>query len=84
MTVIVGDSACSCEPRSLGMLFEECDVATGQGEGNATRVDRVFGSSSQRRTIAEVYASADAGAKFVADFVAAWCKAMNLDRFDLD
>ena len=48
-----------------------------------TRVDLVFGSNSQLRAIAEVYAQADAQAKFVRDFVAAWTKVMNLDRFDL-
>ena len=49
----------------------------------ATAVDLVFGSHSQLRAIAEVYASADAKEKFVRDFVAAWDKVMNLDRFDL-
>ena len=49
----------------------------------ATRVDLIFGSHSQLRALAEVYASADAQAKFVQDFVAAWTKVMNLDRFDL-
>ncbi len=47
-------------------------------------MDLVFGSNSQLRAIAEVYASDDGGAKFVDDFVAAWDKVMNLDRFDLD
>ena len=50
----------------------------------AARVDLVFGSNSQLRAIAEVYASADAQKKFVQDFVAAWSKVMSLDRFDLD
>ena len=50
----------------------------------ATAVDLVFGSNSQLRAIAEVYASDDAAGKFVGDFVAAWDKVMNLDRFDLD
>jgi catalase-peroxidase len=49
----------------------------------ASRADLVFGSNSQLRAIAEVYASADAEATFVADFVAAWTKVMHLDRFDL-
>ena len=49
----------------------------------ATAVDLVFGSHAQLRAIAEVYASSDAGEKFVRDFVAAWDKVMNLDRFDL-
>ena len=48
-----------------------------------TRVDLVFGSNSQLRALAEVYASSDAQQKFVHDFVAAWTKVMNLDRFDL-
>jgi len=48
-----------------------------------TRVDLVFGSNSELRALAEVYASSDAQAKFVQDFVAAWAKVMNLDRFDL-
>ena len=50
----------------------------------ATSVDLVFGSNSQLRAIAEVYGSSDSEAKFVEDFVAAWTKVMNLDRFDLD
>ena len=49
----------------------------------ATRVDLVFGSNSQLRAIAEVYGQADNGGKFIADFVAAWTKVMNADRFDL-
>jgi catalase-peroxidase len=64
-------------------LFEARDAATGKVEWTATRADLVFGSNSQLRALAEVYGSADAGAKFVADFVAAWTKVMNLDRFDL-
>ena len=50
---------------------------------HGSRVDLVFGSNSQLRALAEVYASADAGRTFVDDFVAAWVKVMNLDRFDL-
>jgi catalase-peroxidase len=64
-------------------LYEARDVKTGEVEWTGTRVDLVFGSNSQLRAIAEVYASADAGGKFVEDFVAAWTKVMNLDRFDL-
>ena len=56
---------------------------TGQIRWTATAVDLVFGAHAQLRAIAEVYASADAGEKFVTDFVAAWDKVMNLDRFDL-
>jgi len=48
-----------------------------------TRVDLVFGSNSQLRALVEVYGSSDAGKKFVDDFVAAWTKVMNLDRFDI-
>ncbi|NXY97909.1 catalase/peroxidase HPI, partial [Streptomyces sp. BR123] len=63
--------------------FEGRDRATGQAKWTASAVDLVFGSHSQLRAIAEVYASRDAGEKFVRDFVAAWVKVMNLDRFDL-
>jgi catalase-peroxidase len=64
-------------------LFEGRDRATGELRWTATRVDLVFGSNSQLRALAEVYAQDDAKAKFVHDFVAAWNKVMNLDRFDL-
>ena len=64
-------------------LFELCDRATGDVKWTATRVDLVFGSNSQLRALAEVYAENDAAAKFVRDFVAAWNKVMNADRFDL-
>jgi catalase-peroxidase len=63
--------------------FEGRDRATGKLKWTATRVDLVFGSNSQLRALAEVYGSADAQAKFIQDFVAAWTKVMNLDRFDL-
>jgi catalase-peroxidase len=63
--------------------FQGSDRASGKPKWTATRVDLVFGSNSQLRALAEVYGSADAQAKFVADFVAAWVKVMNLDRFDL-
>ena len=59
------------------------DRTTGEAGPTATRADLVFGSNSQLRALAEVYASADAGEKFAADFVAAWVKVMNSDRFDL-
>ncbi len=61
-------------------LFEVRDRATGDVKWTATRVDLVFGSNSQLRALAEVYAGSDASAKFVHDFVAAWTKAMNADR----
>ena len=63
--------------------YEGRDRRGGERRWTATRVDLVFGSNAQLRAIAEVYGSADAGAKFVDDFVAAWTKVMNLDRFDL-
>ncbi|MFC8172495.1 catalase/peroxidase HPI [Streptomyces sp. NPDC057242] len=64
-------------------VFEGRDRASGELKWTATPVDLVFGAHSQLRALAEVYASADAGEKFVRDFVAAWDKVMNLDRFDL-
>ena len=63
--------------------FEGRDRETGEVKWNGTRVDLVFGSNSELRALAEVYGSADAEGKFVCDFVAAWNKVMNLDRFDL-
>ena len=59
------------------------DRATGQPKWTATRADLVFGSHAELRSIAEIYGSSDSGSKFVKDFVAAWSKVMNLDRFDL-
>ncbi|WP_129127924.1 catalase/peroxidase HPI [Geomonas oryzae] len=64
-------------------VFEGRDRATGALKWTGTRVDLIFGSNAQLRAIAEVYGSADAKEKFVRDFVAAWQKVMNLDRFDL-
>jgi catalase-peroxidase len=64
-------------------LFEGRDRATGTLKWTGTRVDLIFGSDSQLRALAEVYGSADAGSKLVRDFIAAWVKVMNLDRFDL-
>ena len=64
-------------------VFEGRDRRTGALRWTGTRVDLVFGSNSQLRAVAEVYASSDAQEKFVADFVTAWNKVMNLDRFDL-
>ena len=64
-------------------IFEGRDRKTGEARWTGTRVDLVFGSNSVLRAVAEVYASADAGKKFVDDFVAAWTKVMELDRFDL-
>ncbi|MCI5120234.1 MAG: catalase-peroxidase, partial [Candidatus Electrothrix sp. AUS4] len=64
-------------------VFEGRDRASGELKWTATRVDLVFGSNSQLRALAEVYGSADAQDKFLCDFVGAWDKVMNLDRFDL-
>ena len=65
-------------------LFEGKNRASGETIGTATRIDLVFGSNSELRAIAEVYAQSDNGEKFVSDFIAAWTKVMNADRFDLD
>ena len=64
-------------------VYEGRDRATGEVKWTATAVDLVFGSNSQLRALAEVYACDDSKEKFVGDFVAAWDKVMNLDRFDL-
>jgi catalase-peroxidase len=64
-------------------IFEGRDRATGLAKWMGTRVDLIFGSSSELRALAEVYACEDAQEKFVRDFVAAWTKVMNLDRFDV-
>ncbi|MFV0267218.1 MAG: catalase/peroxidase HPI [Draconibacterium sp.] len=66
-----------------GDLFEGRDRKSGELKWTGTRVDLIFGSNSELRALAEVYGSADAKEKFVKDFVAAWSKVMNLDRFDL-
>jgi catalase-peroxidase len=67
-----------------GDQFEGRDRKTGELKWSATRVDLVFGADSRLRAVAEVYGSADGEAKLVHDFVAAWAKVMNLDRFDLE
>jgi catalase-peroxidase len=64
-------------------VFEGRDRKTGELKWTGTRVDLLFGSNSQLRALAEVYATSDSQAKFLRDFVAAWDKVMNLDRFDL-
>ena len=64
-------------------VFEGRDRKTGEVKWTGTRVDLIFGSNSQLRALAEVYGSGDAQEKFLHDFVAAWNKVMNLDRFDL-
>ena len=69
---------------STANVYEGRDRSSGDAKWTATPVDLVFGAHGQLRAIAEVYAAADAKEKFVGDFVAAWDKVMNLDRFDLD
>jgi catalase-peroxidase len=64
-------------------VFEGLDRNTGAGKWTGTRVDLIFGSHSQLRALAEVYGSSDAKELFVKEFVAAWTKVMNADRFDL-
>jgi len=65
-------------------FFEGYDRATGKLKWTATRADLIFGSNSELRAVAEVYACDDGREKFVHDFIAAWNKVMNLDRFDLE
>ena len=78
------DMGTEWEPASRDAdTFEGRDRASGKLRWTASRVDLVFGSNSQLRALAEVYASDDAGGKFVADFIAAWNKVMEADRFDL-
>jgi catalase-peroxidase len=78
------DSGTSWKPASGSVdLFEGSDRKTGRPKWTGTRVDLIFGSNSELRALAEVYACADSQKKFVKDFVAAWNKVMNLDRFDL-
>jgi catalase-peroxidase len=64
-------------------LYDGVDRKTGQTKWSATPVDLIFGSNSELRAVAEVYAAADGKEKFVQDFSNAWTKAMNLDRFDV-
>ena len=64
-------------------VFEGKDRKSGAVKWTGSRVDLIFGSNSELRAIAEIYGSADSGEKFLKDFVAAWNKVMNLDRFDL-
>ena len=69
--------------RIRARTFEARDRKTGEVKWTGTRVDLIFGSHSQLRALAEVYASADSKEKFVKDFVTAWNKVMNADRFDI-
>jgi catalase-peroxidase len=72
------------KPRSTDEgIFEGRDRKTGKLKWTGTRVDLIFGSNSQLRAISEVYACKDSSKKFVLDFIAAWNKVMNADRFDL-
>ena len=64
-------------------VFEGRDRATGAAKWTGTRVDLIFGSNSELRAVSEAYAQDDAGAQFVADFIAAWNKVMMADRFDI-
>jgi catalase-peroxidase len=77
------DMATAWKPGTEAGIYEGRDRATGAVKWTGTRVDLAFGSNSQLRALAEVYAQADAEAKFLADFVAAWTKVMEADRFDL-
>jgi catalase-peroxidase len=78
------DMATAWQPQTdAGDVFEGRDRTTGELRWTATRVDLVFGSNSQLRALAEVYASADGEDKLVRDFAAAWSKVMDLDRFDI-
>ena len=70
-------------PSDAAELFEGRDRKTGVVKWTGTRVDLIFGSNSQLRALAEVYAQNDAKEKFVHDFVSVWNKVMNLDRFDI-
>ena len=71
------------EWKPAGDVFEGRDRTTGERKWTGTRADLVFGSNSQLRALAEVYAQDDSQKKFVKDFVAAWNKVMNVDRFDI-
>ena len=77
------DMATEWRPSGADGVYEGRDRRTGQPRWTGTRVDLIFGSHSELRALAEVYACADSHAKFVRDFVAAWARVMNLDRFDI-
>lgn len=77
------DMRTAWKPTVGGDVFEGIDRKSGEGKWKASRVDLVFGSQAELRAVAEVYASAGGDAKLVKDFVAAWTKVMNLDRFDV-
>jgi catalase-peroxidase len=77
------DMSVQWTPSSTGDIYEGRDRGTSQLKWTATPVDLIFGSNTELRAIAEVYAADDAQEKFVSDFVAAWTKVMTLDRFDI-
>ena len=77
------DMSVAWKPNGTGNSYEAIDRVSGEKKRTATRADLVFGSNSQLRALAEVYASSDAKEKFLSDFISAWNKVMNLDRFDL-
>jgi catalase-peroxidase len=77
------DMSTQWQPNGAEGIYEGRDRKTNQVKWTGTRVDLIFGSHSQLRALAEVYACADAKEKFVKDFAAAWNKVMNLDRYDL-
>jgi catalase-peroxidase len=77
------DMGTEWSPSSADGIYEGRDRKTGAVKWTGTRVDLIFGSHSQLRALAEVYAASDAKEKFVRDFIAAWTKVMELDRFDL-
>jgi len=77
------DMGTEWKPTSDADVFEGFDRASGKPKWTGTRVDLIFGANSELRAVAEVYGAADAQGKFVSDFVAAWTKVINLDRFDL-
>jgi catalase-peroxidase len=77
------DMGTQWQPSATEGVLEGRDRKTGAVKWTATTADLVFGSNSQLRALAEVYAESDSSEKFVRDFVAAWAKVMNADRFDL-
>ncbi len=77
------DMSVKWKPNGTGNSYEGLHRVSGEKVRTASRADLVFGSNSQLRAIVEVYAENDSDAKFVSDFIAAWCKVMNADRFDL-
>jgi catalase-peroxidase len=81
--VNVLDMGTEWRPKGSDGIYEGRDRKTGKVQWTGSRVDLVFGSNSELRALAEVYACADAKEKFVKDFAAAWAKVMDLDRFDL-